>query len=179
MRERGGEMRRVGCRKSARALPPLPILLSAAIALAATSLVLAEPEGSSPDSPSFVSCAGADGSSCNDSNPCTVGETCQAGYCAPPATFAQPAGSPVTVGAGPRAVVSGDWNGDGTLDLAVANRTPGTVSILLGTGSGAYAPAGAPVTVGSNPIALAVGDWDRNGTRDLAIANSGSTNVTI
>jgi hypothetical protein len=46
-------------------------------------------------------------------------------------TFTQAAGSPYAVGKGPYAIAAADFNGDGKLDLAVANMTDGTVSILL------------------------------------------------
>lgn len=46
-------------------------------------------------------------------------------------TFTQTSGSPYPVGQGPCALVAGDFNGDGKLDLAVANLFAGTVSILL------------------------------------------------
>ena len=39
-------------------------------------------------------------------------------------------------GGSPASVAVGDFNGDGKLDLAVANFNSNTVSILLGTGSG-------------------------------------------
>jgi FG-GAP-like repeat/Putative Ig domain len=46
-------------------------------------------------------------------------------------TFTQAAGSPYAVGNGPYQIAAADFNGDGKLDLAVANLTDGTVSILL------------------------------------------------
>jgi hypothetical protein len=46
-------------------------------------------------------------------------------------TFTQASGSPYPVGKGPYQIVAADFNGDGKLDLAVANLTDGTVSILL------------------------------------------------
>ncbi len=46
-------------------------------------------------------------------------------------TFAEASGSPYAVGNDPVAIVAADFNGDGRLDLAVANNSDGTVSILL------------------------------------------------
>jgi hypothetical protein len=46
-------------------------------------------------------------------------------------TFTQASGSPYPVGQGPYAITAADFNGDGKLDLAVANMTGRQVSILL------------------------------------------------
>jgi FG-GAP-like repeat len=46
-------------------------------------------------------------------------------------TLTRAAGSPYAVGHGPDQIAAADFNGDGKLDLAVANVTDGTVSILL------------------------------------------------
>src|SRR5262249_32934555 len=42
----------------------------------------------------------------------------------------------VSVGDSPRSVAVGDFNHDGKLDLAVANRNSNTVSVRLGDGAG-------------------------------------------
>jgi len=49
------------------------------------------------------------------------------------------AGPVLTVGKAPHSVIAADFNKDAHLDLAVSNRTDGTVSVLLGDGSGNFA----------------------------------------
>ena len=67
------------------------------------------------------------------------------------------------VGTAPRAVAFGDFNGDGMVDLAVANSgnavgDNGNVSILLGNGDGTFLPAN-NIPAGKNPFSIAVGDF--------------------
>jgi hypothetical protein len=72
--------------------------------------------------------------------------------------------APVAYDAGvrPYAVVSGDFNGDGVLDLAVvaggdaASRQPATVGVFLGNGDGTFQPA-QYIVIGDSS-AVAVGD---------------------
>src|SRR5262249_28306592 len=60
--------------------------------------------------------------------------------------------APVSYAAGtsPDAVVTADFNGDGRLDLAVANYSSNTVSILLGNSDGSFQAAQNYAT-GANP----------------------------
>ncbi|MFI4941870.1 MAG: FG-GAP repeat domain-containing protein, partial [Burkholderiales bacterium] len=87
----------------------------------------------------------------------------------------------VPVGTTPSALASGDWNRDGRLDLAVANRGSKDVSILLGDGAGGFAAAsGSPVGVAGNPIDVAVADLDHDGFQDLVVAfDSSPTTVQV
>ena len=82
------------------------------------------------------------------------------------------------VGILPESVAVGDFNGDGKLDLAVANQGSGTVSILLGNGDGTFQTAKS-YAVGSNPDSVAVGDFTGDGTLDLAVTNAGSNTVSV
>ena len=88
-------------------------------------------------------------------------------------TFAGVTDFSVGLGSGSRSVATGDFNGDGILDLAVANLAVEgealTVSILLGTGTGGF---GAPTSfiVGPNPTSVAVGDFNGDGIPDLVVA---------
>jgi hypothetical protein len=91
-------------------------------------------------------------------------------------TFRLAQKSTFPTGSNPWAIAAADFNGDGKLDLAIANQDDNTVSILLGNGDGTFTPApGLPVTVGSNPNALAAADLNSDGKLDLVVANSDST----
>lgn len=95
-------------------------------------------------------------------------------------TFTPAAGSPIAVGTGADALAVGDFNVDGIPDLAVANGTAGTVTVLLGLGNATYKPTtSSPITVGTGPDALAVADFNGDGDPDLAVANAGSNNVLV
>jgi hypothetical protein len=76
------------------------------------------------------------------------------------------------------AIAKADFNGDGKLDVVVANSTAGTISILLGKGNGTF-QAPVPVTVGTNPVALLVADFNGDGKPDIAVVNQGSASVSI
>jgi hypothetical protein len=86
--------------------------------------------------------------------------------------------SDFTVGTGPQSVAVGDFNGDGTKDLAVANSGSNSVSVLIGTGTGSFG-AKTDFGVGTNPQSVAVGDFNGDGIKDLATANSGTNTVSV
>jgi hypothetical protein len=85
------------------------------------------------------------------------------------------AASSPAVGSNPTSVAVGDFNGDGKLDLAVANAESNTVSILLGDGTGNFTLASSPAA-GSEPCSVVVGDFNGDGKLDLAVANLGLFN---
>jgi len=106
-------------------------------------------------------------------------------------TFVEAPNSPIAVGNAPTAVVVHDFNGDGFLDLAVANSGDNTVSLFRGNGDGTFTqfPA-SPFAMENNatvsesgPIALATGFFgnavNQNNETDLAIVNETSNNVVI
>lgn len=94
--------------------------------------------------------------------------------------FAAASSSPMTVGLQPEAIVAGDFNNDGKLDLAVANFGDNTVTLLLGNGDGTFTPAsGSPFAVGKGPSGIAAADFNRDGKLDLAVANSTDGTVSI
>jgi hypothetical protein len=82
------------------------------------------------------------------------------------------------IGSTPFSVAVGDFDGDGTPDLAVANAGSGSVSVLLGKGDGTFRTA-VNYAVGADPVSVAVGDFDGDGTPDIAVANLNSNNVSM
>jgi hypothetical protein len=85
-----------------------------------------------------------------------------------------------TVGSNPRSVTAGDFNGDGDLDLAVANTNSGNVSVILSDRSVAYGfGAATNFLAGDLPSSVTAGDFNGDGKLDLATANSLSGNVSV
>ena len=86
-------------------------------------------------------------------------------------TFERPVDYPVGFSRGnvSVAVVEGDFNGDGTLDIVSANAE--NISLLLGRGDGTFKPA---VNLGSANFAndVVAGDFDGDGELDLAYVDN-------
>jgi len=78
----------------------------------------------------------------------------------------------------PQSVTTGDFNGDGKLDLTVPNLASNTVSILLGNGDGTF-QVRADYPTGLSPQHIAAGDFDGDGTLDLVVGNFSGNSVSI
>jgi hypothetical protein len=95
-------------------------------------------------------------------------------------TFQQ--GVEYRAGAAPDAVTIGDFNGDGHLDVAVANSADNggapSVSILLGNGDGTLRPA-VNYAVAGGALSIAVGDFNGDGSADLAVGHISPNGVSI
>lgn len=93
-------------------------------------------------------------------------------------TFTLGSGSPVLLGQSLSAIVSGDFNGDGKLDLAVTDSVGNSVMILLGNGDGTFSTA-STISVGTQPMAIIAADFNNDGKLDLATANYADNTVTL
>ena len=72
-------------------------------------------------------------------------------------------------------MVTGDYNNDTVLDLAVINYGSSTVSVLLGNGNGTFKLA--VNSTPGQPLSVAVGDFDDDGKLDIATANVSDVSV--
>jgi hypothetical protein len=71
----------------------------------------------------------------------------------------------------PAGLASGDFNGDGALDLVASNEGDNTVSVFLGDGHGSFS-AKQDYATGVTPYTAAVGDFNGDGILDLVVPNS-------
>jgi hypothetical protein len=88
-----------------------------------------------------------------------------------------PSGS-LDLTATPAAIASDDYNGDGLLDLVVANGAAGAVAVFVGDGQGGFTKLPDAIS-GAHPGAIAVGDFNGDGVLDLAVTDFASGTVTI
>lgn len=117
-------------------------------------------------------------------NPAPGGGTSNAAFFSVTATTGHsgafvPGSSQVTA-ACPGSVATGDFNGDGNLDLAAADYCSNRVSVLLGDGAGNLVIGPSPAT-GNGPQYLAAGDFNGDGKLDLAVVNylDGTASILI
>ncbi|MFO0632042.1 MAG: FG-GAP-like repeat-containing protein [Nannocystaceae bacterium] len=94
---------------------------------------------------------------CGDGDP-TPGELCLV------------EGNPVVVGMGPRAVELADLDGDGDLDLVVANSGDDALSVRAGDGAGEFG-LDTPYAVGNNPADLRAAEFTGDADLDLVVCN--------
>ena len=88
------------------------------------------------------------------------------------------AGTSFNADENPTQVITADFNGDGDLDLAIANYGSNIIRVALGKGDGTFNLV-PDLVVGSNPTSLVSGDFNGDGIPDLAVTNSGDGTVEI
>jgi len=83
------------------------------------------------------------------------------------------------VGALPIDSVSADFNGDGRADLAVANFSSNSISILLGQADGTFKIQTAVLGTASGAFDIAIGDVDNDRDIDVIASNLRDRNISI
>ncbi|HEX7863031.1 MAG TPA: FG-GAP-like repeat-containing protein [Verrucomicrobiae bacterium] len=81
-------------------------------------------------------------------------------------------------GSNPWAIVSGKFNADNHLDVAVGNRSGSSVSVYLGNGDGTFS-SGVNYAVQGGPISMVSGDFNGDTKLDLAVGNYDNNSGSI
>jgi len=81
-------------------------------------------------------------------------------------------------GLGPEAIATEDMNGDGLLDLVVANLADDTISVLPGMGGGLFGLS-TEYPVGDAPSSVVVADFTGNGLPRVAVSNRNDGTITV
>jgi hypothetical protein len=77
-------------------------------------------------------------------------------------------------------LVTGDFDGDGNLDLAVSNYGSSQVTVLLGKGNGTFTVApGSPFNIGGRANQMVVGDFNGDGKLDLAASEFSGSQLSV
>ena len=96
--------------------------------------------------------------------------------------FERSAGSPFACGKSPNDIALGDFNGDGNLDLVIANTETPYLTILLGDGKGGFAPSPhSPFDTHSYPHVhgVAVADFNGDGRLDVVTDSWGHDQILM
>src|ERR1017187_9198855 len=83
-----------------------------------------------------------------------------------------------TVGDQPSSVAIADFNRDGKLDLAVANRNTASISLLTGNGDGTFGLA-SDVAATTNLVSISPADFNGDGKQDLVAVNSSTNSIYV
>jgi FG-GAP-like repeat/FG-GAP repeat len=89
----------------------------------------------------------------------------------------RPVSSSTMLGRAPRAIVAGDFDGDGIPDLIVGDED-GTLTLFRGDGTGTFARAGDIAQLDS-VVSIAVADFNQDGRADIAVSDWRGGSVTI
>jgi hypothetical protein len=87
-------------------------------------------------------------------------------------------GEVFATGATPESATTADFNGDGNMDLAVANGGSDNVSVLLGDGAGGFATA-TNFAAGTLPVSVISADFNGDGKSDILWRDSLTGNTVI
>ena len=83
----------------------------------------------------------------------------------------------LSVGAAPRAIATGDFNGDGKLDIVTANFQSDNISVGIGQGNGSFTRTNIGGFIG--PAGVTVADVNGDGKSDLVVSNYAGNSVSV
>lgn len=86
-----------------------------------------------------------------------------------------------TTASTPGSITGGDFDGDGLIDIAVANRSSNSVSVFRNTTSAGAISFASKVdfTTAGNPYSIATGDIDGDGKIEIAVTNRSSNSISV
>jgi Bacterial type II and III secretion system protein/FG-GAP-like repeat len=93
-------------------------------------------------------------------------------------TFKTPTLVTLPPGYEPTSLAAADVNGDGHIDLVVADQGNNSFSVLLGNGDGTFQPR-KDYPTGTAPVYVALGDFNEDGALDVATANNTAGTVSV
>jgi len=139
-----------------------------------------------------VDCGGATCRQCSGGRKCMIGSDCFNGTCLPdpdPASGRPNTCSSLTTvsfapavsylaGAKPYALFSGDLNGDGRIDLVVANEISSSISVFLNDGTGVFQRL-APFATGAYPTGGTLVDFNQDNILDVVTADYHGNSVSV
>jgi hypothetical protein len=131
-----------------------------------------------------VDCGGGTCRKCAGARRCTVDDDCFGGSCAQGTCASLRRVSFRDAGAylsGDKAYVlfSGNFDGDGNVDLVAANELASTVTVFLGRGDGSFQTVTPSFPAGNYPTGGAVADFNHDGKDDLVTADFHGNSVTV
>lgn len=94
-------------------------------------------------------------------------------------SFTAPSTASFDVKRKPMTIASGDFDGDGILDLAAPSSQDSVVSILIGNGDGTFVTPAPTYSLGTTPRGIIVGDFNNDSKLDLVVANTSDYTLSI